>query len=70
MLKFLLSLLPDFLKVYLGFKADTAESLGKAEETTSELQSNIVVLNKEAEAAANSPISMEALIAEQKAGDV
>lgn len=68
--KFLSGLLPDFLQVYLGMKASEAENLGKSEEKTAELQSNIILLNKEAKAEAQAPTTMEQLIAEQKKGDV
>lgn len=69
MLAFLLSLLPNFLKVYLGIKVSTAESLGKAEERNDIDRSNSVIMSREAEASANAPqtlTEMEKLLKEHK----
>lgn len=69
MITFLLSLLPDFLKVYLGIKVNSAEALGKAEERADVADSNAVALKREAAVDANLPqdkTAMEKLMAEDK----
>jgi len=70
MLDFLLGLLPDFLKVWLGIKVDTAVSLGKAEQKSTDLQGEVNTLTAEAKAAANAPTAMSQLIEEQREGKV
>ena len=66
---FLLALLPDFLKVWLGFKTSTAESLGKAEERVSIEHDNVVALTRENAVDANLPqdkTAMERLLQDGK----
>ena len=62
MFKFLLSLLPDFVKVYFGIKVDTAERLGKAEQESTDLQQDLKVSQAEAKASADSPKDKAGLI--------
>lgn len=69
-MQFLLSLLPDFLKVYLGFKANEAESLGKAEEKSADLQQDLDASKAEAQAAANAPVDRDSLITDLRDGKV
>lgn len=68
MLDFLLGLLPDFLKVYLGVKANEAESLGKAEQKVITLTEDVITLKAEAQADADAPTDKNSLIEALKNG--
>lgn len=66
----LFSLIVALFKGWLGFKQDSAIAQGKAEQKVTDLENNVVSLNAEAKAAADSPTSMEQLIKEQQDGTV
>ena len=62
--------LTAIFNAYFAWRDSVAERLGKAEAQKAQKDADIAALGREAQAAANSPTSMESLIAEQKKGDV
>jgi len=66
----LIALIQGLWSAWLGNKTSTAVSLGESTERSQDDAKVINLMNAQAKAAANSPTTMEQLIAEQKKGEV